>query len=73
MMVEIEVEVMLVEVMVVAVEGLQMSSVKFVINMVMKIHFVIIAMKKIMFLHNLRTMEIHNLLLQHNYLLCNKL
>ena len=40
---------MLVEVMVVVVEGLKIFSVKFALNMVMKLHFVIIAMKVIQF------------------------
>lgn len=49
MVVEMEEEVMLVEVMVVVVEGLKIFSVKFALNMVMKLHFVIIAMKVIQF------------------------
>lgn len=68
MVVEMEEEVMLVEVMVVVVEGLKIFSVKFALNMVMKLHFVIIVMKKIIFLHNLWTMETHNPLLQHSKL-----
>ena len=49
---KMEEEVMLVEEMVATVVGLQTFNAEFVTNMVMKLPFATIAMKKIMFLHS---------------------
>ena len=52
MVVEMEEEVMLVEEMVATVVGLQTFNAEFVTNMVMKLRFAIVAMKKTMILHS---------------------
>lgn len=49
---KMEEEVMLVEEMVATVVGLQTFNAEFVTNMVMKLRFAIITMKKTMFLHS---------------------
>ena len=64
---------MLVEEMAMVVVGLQMFNAKFVTNLVMRLHFATIAMKKIMLLHSPWLMKTHKSPLQFSNLPLSKL